>query len=322
MSDDKTHRCDRYELATLPGVSFCRKGGARAVGEMMQDHAARVAELERLVAHYERETAALRNECDGLTCPKTEAAEAKVAELERELGLPGPTNHDETPLRARLAEVESRALSLAAEASALREALRAVEWIAVASDGTPSCLNCAYALYAGHSKACVVGKAIAAPSSAAAVLSARDNETRRVVLEEAAQAADRHALKWQALAVDELDKANDANVDADHVWRRDAHQHKCMGSVGVDIAADLRALAATSPAPAPPARVRDLDWHLEPEDLAEPPAEPKCATCGHHAKHHAVDGEERAECERLAKGGQPCPCQQFVAGDCGGTGQR
>lgn len=31
------HRCDRYEIATLPGVSFCRKGGARVVGEMMQE---------------------------------------------------------------------------------------------------------------------------------------------------------------------------------------------------------------------------------------------------------------------------------------------
>jgi len=41
-----------------------------------------------------------------------------------------------------------------------------------------------------------------------------------------------------------------------------------------------------------------------------------CATCGHHAKHHAVDDEERRECE-LTDGAQVCLCRQFVAQSAG-----
>lgn len=85
-------------------------------------------------------------------------------------------------------------------------------------------------------------------------------------IEDCARVADEHALRWQALAIDDLDKANDANADIEHVWRRDAHQHKCMGSVAIDVATAIRSFAAK---------------HAR----AEPAT---CATCGGTRMVHAM----------------------------------
>ena len=48
-----------------------------------------------------------------------DALKAEVAALRRELGAPGPDNHDETPLRAKLAAAESRIRDLEAEVARL-----------------------------------------------------------------------------------------------------------------------------------------------------------------------------------------------------------
>lgn len=49
------HRCDQYELATLPGVTFCRKAGAQVVGEMRQE----MADLKNRVTLAEAEAAGI-----------------------------------------------------------------------------------------------------------------------------------------------------------------------------------------------------------------------------------------------------------------------
>jgi hypothetical protein len=130
-------------------------------------------------------------------------------------------------------------------------------------------------------------------------------DTRQKALEEAARVADRHALKWQALAVDDLDKANDACVEADHVWRRDAHQHKTMGSVGVDIATELRRLATTPDTPADdphePAFYRSAQTgteHMPAPTVDAPAAKPEtCAygRCAGVGRWH--NGDEWVACE-------------------------
>lgn len=52
----QSHRCDAYSLAfpELRGVTFCRKGGARVVGEVYQDLKAIVSQLrDERQAHHE-----------------------------------------------------------------------------------------------------------------------------------------------------------------------------------------------------------------------------------------------------------------------------
>lgn len=62
---------------------------------------------------YDAQLAEARAECD--------IAKTALEKAQAELGLPTPTNHDETPLRQKLAVAESMERALAAEAAMLRE---------------------------------------------------------------------------------------------------------------------------------------------------------------------------------------------------------
>lgn len=61
-----SHQCDRYEIMWLPGVSFCRKGGARLVAEKIED-------LKRQLAEVTAERDALKTALSGLVAEANKA---------------------------------------------------------------------------------------------------------------------------------------------------------------------------------------------------------------------------------------------------------
>ena len=51
------HRCDAYGLATLPGVTFCRKAGATAVQDIITERDALRTQLAEAAAQLDHSKA-------------------------------------------------------------------------------------------------------------------------------------------------------------------------------------------------------------------------------------------------------------------------